>query len=209
MAVGDGRDADDRVRVRGWFLAVQALELAVAAVGLLAFGWAAAGLNYYLTTVDPRGGADSGKPVDLTWLAIVAWLLLTLVASTGLPRRSAGGGLRRARGGGGAAAVQLIGGLVVIGGTLLAYVVSHPYGFGGPDIPCTYASCWPQRPQAVGLTVPGLAAGAASVVMALLVDRCSWLTRAVVPAALWVVLLVLQNAIWDPYLLPILQGPPR
>lgn len=73
--------------------------------------------------------------------------------------------------------MQLIGALVVIGGTLLAYVVTHPYNFGGPDIPCTYASCWPLWPQAVGLTVPGLAAGTASVVMSLLVNRCSWLTR--------------------------------
>lgn len=235
LAVGDARDPDDRVRVGRLFLCVQALVLAVAAVGLLAFGWAEAGLNTYLTVVDPRGGADSGKPADLTWVAIVAWLLLTLIAAAGLPRRSrraagdgaggggadgaagggevggggAGGGLRRARGGGGAAAVQLIGGVVVIGGTLLAYLVTHPYTFGGPDTPCNYASCWPLWPQALGLTAPGLAAGVVSIVMALLVNRCPWLTRAVVPAAVWLVLLLLQNVLWDPYLLPIFQGPPR
>jgi hypothetical protein len=206
---------------RRWgFLAAQACVLVVATIGLLAFGWASAGLNTYLMVVDPRGGSDPRKDLDLTWAAIVVWLSLTLLAAAGLPRRR--GSDRsdarplqgrtpwlQARAGVGAAIVQLFGGLIVIGGTLLGYVLFHPYTFGGTDTPCAYASCWPLRPQAVALTVPGVVAGLVMIVMAFLVNRRPWWVRAGAPAVIWLLLLLLQYAIWDPYLLPVFQGPPR
>ncbi|MFG1911666.1 hypothetical protein [Kribbella sp. NPDC048928] len=205
---------------RAGFLAAQACVLVAATIGLVAFGWASAGLNTYLMVVDPRGGSDPRKALDLTWAAIVVWLSLTLVAAAGLPRRrgSDQSGARplqgrtpwvQARGGAGAAVVQLFGGLVVIGGTLLGYFLSHPYTFGGPDTPCAYTSCWPLRPQAVALTAPGVVAGLVMIVMAFLVNRRPWWFRAATPAATWLLLLLLQYAIWDPYLLPVFQGPPR
>ncbi|WP_329002421.1 hypothetical protein OHA18_04795 [Kribbella sp. NBC_00709] len=225
LMAGDGQDPDDQLGARagagrgatyrrGGLLAGQACLLIGAGVGVLAFGWVGAGLSFYLTTVDPRGGIELGKPLDPTWAALVLWMVVTLVATTGLPRRREGskaGGKswRRARGGAGAAVVQGVGGAIVIGGTLLGYLLSHPYTFGGSDTPCTSASCWPQRPQALALTVPGLAAGLALIVMAFLVNRLPWWIRAVVPAAVWLLLLSLQYGIWDATLLPIFQGPPR
>lgn len=220
MKAGDGHGPDEQVRPagrgavyrRGGFFVGQAFLLIGAGVGVLVFGWVGAGLSFYLTTVDPRGGIDPGKPLDLTWAALVLWMAATLVAVTGLPRRrSEPGGQpwRRARGGAGAAVVQGVGGAIVIGGTLLGYFLSHPYTFGGPDTPCLSASCWPEQPQSIALTVPGLAAGLALVVMALLVNRLPWWIRAVVPAAIWLLLVSLQYGLWDATLLPTFQGPPR
>lgn len=196
--------------VGGWRLLVaQVCVLAVAAIGLLVFGWASAGLNTYLTVVDPRGGSTPGRSMDLTWAVIVGGLLLALFAAAGLPRSTRASTVDRGRasGGAGGAVVQFVGGSVVVGGTLLAYLVTHPYTFGGPDTPCTYASCWPLRPQALALTAPGLAAGLALTLMGFLANRIPWRLRALVPPALWLTLLLLQNAIWDAYLLPIFQGP--
>ncbi|MFF0343839.1 hypothetical protein [Kribbella sp. NPDC004875] len=199
---------------RGGFLAVQAIVLMGAVIGLLVFGWVTAGLSFYVTTVDPRGGTDPGKALDLTWAALVLWMAATLVATTGLPRRREGAeagehSWRRARGGAGAAVVQGLGGAIVIGGSLLGYFLSRPYTFGGSDTPCISTSCWPERPQAIALLVPALAVGLALIAMALLVDRWPWWIRAVVPAGAWLVLLSLQYGIWDTTLLPIFQGPPR
>lgn len=192
----------------GW-VAGQVGVLAGAVVGLVAFGWVSAGLNLYLVVVDPRGGSDPGKPVDLVWVGLVVWLALSLGAAAGLPRSGADGPRWRQVGGvGGAAGVQFVGGLVVIGGTLLAYLITHPYTFGGPDTPCTYASCWPLRPQALALTTPGLAAGLALITTAFLTDRTPWWTRATTPPALWLTLLLLQNTTWTPYLLPLFQTTP-
>lgn len=98
LMAGDGQHPDDRLGARagaGWgptyrrggFLASQACLLIGAGGGLLAFGWVGAGLSFYLTTVDPRGGIDLGKSLDLTWAALVLWMVATLVATTGLPRR--------------------------------------------------------------------------------------------------------------------------
>jgi hypothetical protein len=208
-------------REQRWgFLAAQACVLVVAAIGLVAFGWASAGLNTYLMVVDPRGGSAPTKALDLTWAAIVVWLSLTLLAAAGLPRRRGSGrsdagpllgrtAWLQARAGVGAAVVQLFGGLVVIGGTLLGYLLTHPYTFGGPDTPCVYTSCWPLRPQAVALTAPGVVAGLVMIVMAFLVNRRPWWFRAGVPAVIWLLLLLLQYEIWDAYLLPVFQGPPR
>jgi hypothetical protein len=173
-------------------MAARVVGAVFALVGLLAFGWVEAGLNTYLMVVDPRGGVDPGTSLDLEWAGLGLWLLATLVVAVAV------GGI----------AVPVVGGVIVVGGTLLAYLVIHPYTFGGPDTPCTYASCWPLVPQAVALTAPGLAAGLALIVTGLMVNRGSWLIRVVTPGGLWLVLFVVQNAIWHPYLMPVFQAPP-
>ncbi|MGW7684519.1 hypothetical protein ACWGID_27500 [Kribbella sp. NPDC054772] len=221
MTAGDAGDPEGRVGVeagsgtgsayrRVLFLAGQAGLLISALIGVLVFGWVGAGLSFYLTTVDPRGGTDLGKPLDLTWAALVLWMAITLAATTGLPRLLEGSGgvghlWRQARGGEGAALVQGISGVLVIGGSLLGYLLSHPYTFGGPDTPCTHTSCWPERPQAIALTAPGLAAGLALIAMAILVNRLPWWIRAAMPAVVWLLFLSLQHGIWNTTLLPIFQ----
>jgi hypothetical protein len=46
------------------------------------------------------------------------------------------------------------------------------------------------------------------VVAALLVRRVRWWVRAVVPAVVWVAALVVQQAVYSPWLLPIFERPP-
>jgi hypothetical protein len=47
------------------------------------------------------------------------------------------------------------------------------------------------------------------LVMAPLVHKVPWWVRAVVPLVVLLTTLAVQYAVWDAYLLPIFEGPPR
>jgi hypothetical protein len=76
------------------------------------------------------------------------------------------------------------------------------------DNGCFYASCWPMGEQTAALAFPSVLTGLLMVVAALLVRRVEWWVRAVVPALVWVAALVVQHAVWSPWLLPIFERPP-
>ncbi|MEV6411795.1 hypothetical protein [Kribbella sp. NPDC051718] len=179
--------------------------LIAAGAGLLSFGWVGMGLNQYLGQVDPSQDAQGvtyhGQPVDRTWVLLVVWMSLTLVAATGLPRRNGKGSLT-------GAIFQGLGGLIAAAGMGVAEVISNVFRFSGAGDRCTYPSCWPLQQQTAALLGPGVLAGLSMVVMAFLVRLLPWWVRAAVPVVLWLAALVAQHLVWGTWL-PIFQAPPR
>ena len=94
------------------------------------------------------------------------------------------------------------------GNSLLAVFLLEGFSFTSAEDGCFYESCWPMRQEAAALAYPYVVAGLLMVVAALLVRHVRWWLRAVVPAAVWVAALVVQQAVYSPWLLPIFQGPP-
>jgi hypothetical protein len=188
-----------------WLSRGETVLLIAAGAGLLSFGWIGMGLNTYLSQVDPsqsgQGVTYHGHSIDSTWIALVVWMSLTLIASAGLPRKGGRGSLK-------GAIFQGIGGLVVAGGMAVADAISNVFRFSGEGDRCTYPSCWPLHQQTAALLAPGLLAGLSLVVMAFLVRLVPWWVRAAVPVVLWLAALVAQHLVWSTWL-PIFEGPPR
>jgi len=185
------------------------LNVAVIMLGLVAVlagtGLAAPSTSY-LPLVNPSVGGHGvttlAHPIDTTWVVTVVLTALGMVACAGLPfRRDAA----RALGG---AIGQGTGGMIAAGISLLAVFLLEGFSFTSAEDGCFYESCWPMHQEAAALAYPYVVAGLLMVVAALLVRRVRWWLRAVVPAAVWVAALVVQQAVYSPWLLPIFQGPP-
>jgi hypothetical protein len=153
-----------------------------------------------LQHVDPRAGRMVVYPVlesGASIVGILAILALAAAACPGLttrwttPHRIAHG----------------VGGVVVVLGTWFGHTVSTAVVFAAADTTCRYEGCWPMTMQTFAAAAPTALLGAAMVTAALV--RLPWMVRRWSPVALWVVLLTVQRALWDPVLLPLFMGPPR
>lgn len=80
--------------------------------------------------------------------------------------------------------------------------------FTGPDSHCVYRSCWPRGYQEALLALPLMATCVLMLVMATLGRSRPWWWRALIPALAFVVLSVVQVAVWDRFVVPILNAPP-
>jgi hypothetical protein len=178
--------------------------LVVAGAAVLPFGLASLAFGDQLARVDPTSVAVDrvrpGVPIDLLWVWLLVYAAAVVVLLAGVPRP---GPFWTARGSLRGAIVQAIGGLVVAGETLAVHYAGFYFG------DCTYAGCWPWTEQAAALAAPGILAGLAMLVMALLVRKVPWWARAVLPLVVFLTTLAVQYAVWDAYLLPIFEGPPR
>ena len=185
------------------------LNVAVIMLGLMAVLWGAglAALSTnYLPLVNPSVGGHGvttlARPIDTTWVVTVVLAALGMVACAGLPSmRDAARGLNGAIG-------QGLGGMIAAGSSLLILVLILGASFTGAEDGCFYESCWPMREEGAALAFPSVVAGLLMVVAALLVRRVRWRVRAVVPAVVWVAALVVQQAVYSPWLLPIFERPP-
>jgi hypothetical protein len=185
------------------------LNAAVMVLGLAAVLWGAgtAALStLYLPRVDEsvlgHGVTTLARPIDTTWGVTVALTAFGMVACAGLPSmRDAAQSLSGAIG-------QGFGGVIVAGSSMLVLELINAAGFSPPGNGCFYESCWPLREQTAALAFPYVLAGLLMVVAALLVRRIRWWVRAVVPALVWVAALVVQHAVYPPWLLPIFERPP-
>ncbi|ONI67397.1 hypothetical protein BWI15_30155 [Kribbella sp. ALI-6-A] len=178
--------------------------LVVAGAAVLPFGLASLTFGDRLAQVDPTSVAVDrirpGEPIDLLWIWLLMYAAAIVVLLAGVPRP---GPLWSARGSLRGAVVQAVGGLVVAGETFAVHYAGFYFG------DCTYAGCWPWTEQAAALAAPGVSAGLAMLVMAVLVCEVPWWVRAVVPLVVFLTTLTVQYAVWDAYLVPIFQAPPR
>jgi hypothetical protein len=203
-------DVEEKTRTSRWIGGTEGVLLVLAGLGMFLFGYANCVFMSYLGDVDPKG--DSywfQESVDSTWIWWLVVFSLVVVASAGLPRR-AGRSAWVARGSVAGAVGQGIGGVFALAGTGIATAFMNLTNFG-PDSVCNYPAnyCWPQVPQAWAMAVPGLLGGVVMLAMACLVTRLPWWIRATTPALLWAVAIVTQYQLWEPYMMPILTGPPR
>ena len=190
-------------RARRWS---EAALLLLGAIGLVVLVYPTFVLIDALPQVDPsqlgQGVTYSGSGIDHRWIAQALLSALLLMLVTGLPV-----GRLAERGSLPGAVAQVIGGLAVAFWALAGTALTSMY-FWGPDDRCTYASCWPLHQQIAANLAPGVLTAIVMIVMALLVNRLAWWIRTLVPAAVWVTVLVVQHAVWTRYLLPLFQAPP-
>lgn len=203
-------DVEEKTRASRWIGRVEGVLLVPAGIGMFLFGYANCVFMSYLGKVNPRGDMLwSQNSVDDTWIWWLVVFSLIVVASAGLPRRARRSGWS-ARGSIAGAVSQGIGAVFALAGTGIATAFMNMYNFG-PDYVCNYPSdgCWPQVPQTWAMAVPGLLGGVVMLVMACLVTRVPWWIRATTPALIWAAAIVTQYQVWEPYLMPILTGPPQ
>jgi hypothetical protein len=190
-------------RARRWS---EAALLLLGAIGLVVLVYPTFVLIEALPKVDPsqlgHGVTYSGSDIDRRWIAQALLSALLLMLVTGLPIGRLAG-----RGSLPGAVAQLIGGLAVVFWTLAGTALSSMY-FWGPDDRCTYASCWPLHQQIAAILAPGVLTAIVMIVMALLINRLAWWIRTLVPAVVWVAVLVVQHVVWVNYLLPLFQASP-
>jgi hypothetical protein len=200
----------NQVRPR-WKVAGETAWLVAASVVLVFFGMAAGNLSGYLAEVRPAAGGPrvwEANPLDAGWVQTLAVTSLALFAVVGFPH--AGRRWWRARGGVAGAIVQGLGGLWVAGGTVAAHLfLAGLYRLDPTEVTCVYPpTCWPERPQALAHSIPGVLAGMTMVLMAVLFRRLPWWVRGLLPVLVWVAAVALQYAVLAPRLVPIFEGPP-
>ena len=87
--------------------------------------------------------------------------------------------------------------------------VRYAAEFWFPDRQCRFSSCWPGAYQPVAIAAPVMVAGLLVVVMATVGRRRSWSVRAFWPAGVFVVLTLVQVAVWERYIVPFFHAAPR
>jgi len=142
-----------------------------------------------------------GQPIDTAWGFTVALTAFGMVACAGLPT-----GRNTARSVIGAFG-QGFGGVLVAASSILVLLLVNAAGHFSVDC-CFQESPWPLGEQTAALAFSSVLAGLLMVVAALLVRRVPWWFRAVVPALVWVAALVVQQAVWSPWLLSLFERPP-
>lgn len=189
-----------RRRPNGWWLTADLLTIS-AGVLVGCFGALVTSLLLPPVRVDPRRLAlVPADPHDGSLPVVVGLVALALVAAAGLPRR---GMLLAGR----SAVGQAIAAGAAGFGTVVGTALSTTWLFG-PEDKCAYDGCWPSTLQGAAAALPAFVAVVALVSAALLARRAPWSPRALVPAAAWLLAVLLVRNLWEPLLLPVLQSPP-
>lgn len=140
--------------------------------------------------------------VDRTLAPTPSWAVLTAMTAAGLalltgPRAWVGR----------VDPVSLVGGVWTLGWLAMFSDFKSNWELTG-TAHCVYASCWPRGWQELAVAAPLGIGCLALVVMVAFGRRVPRWVRAAVPASLFVVLAVVQVAIWDGVIIPVLNGPP-
>lgn len=176
----------------------------VLGAGLLVFVWfgaiwtglGRAGLGAVRYTKD--GGSVGQVP---TW-APVLFSVLTAVGLALLATFPVGETIRRIR------AFQLFGASWTGGWLAVLSWLRSRAEFVGPDERvCVRANCWPLGYQEVAVGAPLAAAVVLLAVMAFF-PKQSWQVRALIPACVYLALVLFQRAVWDSHVLPLLSASP-
>lgn len=200
-AVGEDVAPDDVDTIRASWLPVVA-AMALTFVGALWIGIGRAGLA--AVSVTREGLTYSAQGSALSQTVATGLTAAGLVLFTGYRRRAVG----KVDG------VALVGGVWVLGWVGLISEFSSGIEFGGPQYmggpvdTCVYASCWPASYQGTAIAAPTIVAVLAAAAMATIGRRTSWCIRAAVPAAVLIVLTLLQVTIWNSTIIPLFEGPP-
>lgn len=136
--------------------------------------------------------------------SMVSRAVLAVVTAAGLALFT---GYRRRRAGQ-VDGVALLGGAWVLGWVAFFASILSGLELSGPQYKCLYPSCWPRGYQGLAIATPIIVAVLVMAVMATLGRRAPWWVRAALPAVVFVVLTIVQAAIWDSAVIPFFDRPP-
>ncbi|WP_162933768.1 hypothetical protein [Actinomyces lilanjuaniae] len=95
----------------------------------------------------------------------------------------------------------------VLGAGLVVF--TQNFQFALPDhAPCLYEGCWPLYWQAVVVSAPMAVTLVVVILLGWWAERVVVWVRRVVPALVFITLMLLLALVWQPWVLPFLQGPP-
>lgn len=104
--------------------------------------------------------------------------------------------------------LQLLGGCWTLGWVYLFSDFASQAEFTGSEPPCVHTACWPQGYHEFAVAVPLVIAVVTMGVTATVGRRLRWWLRAAVPSLTFVVLTIVQLALWDRAVIPFLSAPP-
>ena len=167
---------------------------------LLLIGSYAIGLgsNELATTRVMMDWVDPMHAPSSTWAAMNGLVVCGLLLVT-TPRLRTGPDL-----------VAVTGAVWTVACTAVFSWVRYAAEFWFPDRQCRFSSCWPGVYQPAAIAAPVVvSAGLLVVVMATVGRRRSWLVRALWPTGVFVVLTLVQVAVWERYVVPFFHTAPR
>lgn len=166
------------------------LGLIASFVGASWVGFAGAGLaEVSLTRVDVVGPTTAPSP---------SWALFTVVNAAGLALLAGRSRVGRVD------VVAALGGLWILGWLGITSVLGSGWELTGPDVDCVRPGCAPQGIEELLVGAP-LAVAALALLTLGLVGARERVARAA-PPLVYVVLAVLQVAVWDDVVVPALLG---
>ena len=102
--------------------------------------------------------------------------------------------------------VQLVG--AVISALLVLSFLPFVSGFefSDPANSCVYETCWPQPYQEILMSAPVFLTSLVMAICGVIGSRLQLLVRVALPISVYVLLAILQYAVWQPLILPFLSG---
>jgi hypothetical protein len=195
-----------------WWRASNTLVVALGQILLFVCLFAFALVWGYLPGIDPSQegfGPFAAAAQGTGYVVHVGLIAVAMIACTGLPpRRSGPGNQPRAadrpepEGRSGAGGQGWAGASTVVT-ILLGYGFISLAFFSEPGDDCVREWCSPLPQQVLALAAPMVLAGILMILAAFMVNRWSWWTRALAPPLIWLVLLFVQAAGWDSWLIAI------
>lgn len=169
--------------------------LALSFVGAFWVGFGGAQLGHVLTT--------QRDVVSRTLAPSWTWVLLTAVTAAGLWLLS-WPGARGPR----PRAVAALGASWTVGWLAVLSFVGAQFEHTGPQARCTYSACWPYGWQELLVAAPLLVGCLVLLATVVLGRRGPRSLALVAPAATFVVLTLVQAALWERVVVPFLAGQP-
>lgn len=103
---------------------------------------------------------------------------------------------------------QLFGAVWTLGWLALSSTLFSGAEFTDPSRQCVYDSCWPRGYQELAIATPLMVACLLMIAMASLGRQQPQWIRGLVPAGAFLLLMIVQAAIWDPIMIPFFNAPP-
>lgn len=186
------------IRTSAEILRVVALVVG-ALLGVLGAMWIGAGeggLGQALLTHSDLASETTAPSPTWATMSMVNALALSLLV-----------GRPRGRGGGRVDWIAVAGALWVVMWLVLLSVLRMAFAMSDTDAVCVRAGCWPHGWQEFAVAVP-LGAGALTLLGVGLVSRTwPWWLRRGLPAGVYIILTIVQLAIWDRFVIPFFLGP--
>lgn len=143
------------------------------------------------------GGRDPTLAPNVYWLVVVGLMALGMVLTCSKDDAQEGFDV-----------AQFLGAVALLSFTGIgSAIIASNLSMVGTSLTCPYSGCWPRGYQELLTTFPVIVSSLAMIVMSFM-QKSAWKIRAFVPVGVFLVLVLLQLAVWDSVVKPVLFAPP-